>query len=93
MATKRPTSPVILGLNWGFFRSVPVGGRFRFALDVQGYGTKRGVCERISTRKYKYIDDGMCCQVGSLDAQVVLCDPVTGELQRGGDGPVVSVRD
>ncbi|MGH7175676.1 MAG: hypothetical protein ACREGR_04955 [Minisyncoccia bacterium] len=88
---KGPTSKIIRGLDWTWFRAIPVGGKFRFSLDVEGYGTKTGVCEKVSPRKYRY-EDGMECRVGSIDAIVVKVDE-QGQVKRSGLGPVVYVGD
>jgi len=93
MARKGPTSPSIRRMSWTWFRCVPIGGRFRHTSEIEWYGSgmKCGVCEKISARKYRYVDDGMECQIGSIDCVVVNVD-AEGEMIRCGETQI-SLRD
>lgn len=71
-----PSDRVRAKYDWAMFRAIPVGGTFRFASEVEwvGSGVKRGVCEKVSARKYRYVEDGVEGTVGSIDAVVIRLD-------------------
>ena len=58
--------------NYLPFKLLETGERFRFASEetMPCSGMKRGPWEKISPRKYKHLDDGMECRVGSITAMV-----------------------
>ena len=72
MAYPRISDRVRTCYDWTYFRCLKIGERFRFASEVDyPYGMKQGVCERVTTRKYKYADEKSENQVGSVHAVVL----------------------
>jgi hypothetical protein len=77
---KGPTSDKVRqAYNWTWFGSLSLNEKFVFASDVDGsFGTRIGVCEKLTARKYKYAatvhggtEVGIVAQVGSIHAIVV----------------------
>ena len=54
------------------FKQVEIGETFTFLSEItMPYaGMKSGPWIKISTRKYKHCDDGMQCQVGTVNVEV-----------------------
>lgn len=55
------------------FKDLAIGETFRFQSEfsMPFSGMKTGLCEKISKRKYKYVADGMECEVGTITVEVV----------------------
>jgi hypothetical protein len=55
------------------FGKLSIGQHFRFAseMDFPFSGMKRGECIKLSTRRYRYVEDGLESRVGSVNVQVM----------------------
>ena len=55
------------------FREIEIGNHFYFSSEFEYpfSGMKKGICQKISHRKYKYISDGMVCEVGKISTEVL----------------------
>lgn len=89
--TKRRNGPtserVRQAYNWTWFKSLSIGEKYVWASDLDGYTVKTGVCEKISTRKFRYKDkDGKDVEgkVGSVEAIAVKLDK-DGNPHKTGD--------
>lgn len=83
---KAPTSGKVRSYDWTWFRCLTVGQQFRWASDIEGWGTC-GLCTKTSDRKYTYQDkDGKTVEgkVGSINAHAIKVD-AEGEPVRVGE--------
>jgi len=74
MARRVKFSDKVRQYDCTIFKALAVGQKFRFGSEVEYLGMKRGLCEKLSARKYKYVEDGMECEVGSIHAVVLKVD-------------------
>ena len=54
------------------FKDLKIGQKFRFESEWEFpySGIKTGPWEKTSTRTYVHLDDGMKCQIGSINCEV-----------------------
>lgn len=55
------------------FKDLAIGETFRFDSEytMPYSGMKKGLARKVSKRKYVYVDDGMECEVGSINTGVL----------------------
>jgi len=61
------------GVKFVPFKELSIGETFRMSSewDFMFSGMKTGLCRKVSARKYRYVDDGMECRIGSINTDVV----------------------